>query len=307
LVAAIGDWLRVAAISDRLGVNDGLRSVSHRAVRRRLNHSGFGAVVQSLGFDTIGATWVTASSEAAKSTDTTNGTGFEQTSETKARLELTSEATSFELILERITAKRGSFEATFFCCFGLFITFCCFIVEFISGFSINLDSTFNFEFAFCFDFASNFEFGTNFSLTNCLEISVNLLLTLNLSLRSSFEVYLNFSFLCELKLLRTNLKLTTDLKLILAISTVYRSNIIAGSAVAVSVIVVGISGTFKDISRVVDEVKLVEGGIAVVCAVLVDTSLIVLVIGHIRVIHGVFVDVQCSIVVIGLFVGLVIS
>jgi hypothetical protein len=63
----------------------------------------------------------------------------------------------------------------------------------------------------------------------------------------------------------------------------------------------------KDISRVVDEVKLVEGGIAVVCVVLVDISLFGLVVGLIRVIHGVFVDVRCCVVVIGLFVGLVKS
>ena len=186
LVAAIGDWLRVAAISDRLGVNDGLTSVCHGLVRRRLNHSRFGSGVQSLGFDTVGAARVTASGEAAKSTDTTNGTGFEQASETKARSELTSEATGFELILERITAKRWSFEAVVFYFFlllnfGLCITICCFIVEFISGFTVNLDSTLSFDFrAFSLEFASNFTFGTNFNLTNCLEIGVNLLLALNL-------------------------------------------------------------------------------------------------------------------------------
>jgi hypothetical protein len=226
LVAAIGDWLRVAAISDRLGVNDGLTSVCHGLVRRRLNHSRFGTVVQSLGFDTVGAARVTASGEAAKSTDTTNGTGFEQTSETEARSELTSEATGFELILKRITAKRRSFEAVFIN-FGIFITFCCFVVEFIAGFTINLDSTFSFDFTVNLEFASNFTFGTNFNLTNSLEIGVNLLLATNLSLWSSFEVYVNFSFLWDLKLLSTNLKLTLYLKLILSISGVYRSSTIA--------------------------------------------------------------------------------
>ena len=307
LVAAIGDWLRVAAISDRLGVNDGLRSVLHgRPVRRRLNHSRFGAVVQSLGFDTVGAARVTASGEAAKSTDTTNGTGFEQTSETKARSELTSEATGFELILKRITAKRRSFEAIFiFFNFGLCVTFCCFIVEIISCFTVNLDSTLRFYFAFSLDFASNFEFGTNFSLTNCLEIGVNLLLAANLRLRSSFEVYMNFSFLWDLKLLSANLKLTLYLKLILSISgVVYRCNRIAGRVIAVAV---AISGSGVNISRVVDEVKLVEGSITVVCVVLVDISLFGLVKGQIRVIHAVFVDVSCRVIVIGLFVGLVIS
>ena len=314
LVAAIGDWLRVAAISDRLGVNDGLRSVLHgRPVRRRLNHSRFGAVVQSLGFDTVGAARVTASGEAAKSTDTTNGTGFEQTSETKARSELTSEATGFELILKRITAKRRSFEAifVFFINFGLCITFCCFIVEIISGFTVNLDSTLRFDFAFSLDFASNFEFGTNFSLTNCLEIGVNLLLAANLRLRSSLEVYMNFSFLWDLKLLSANLKLTLYFKLILSISgVVYRCNRITGRAEAVAVAIRGtiaIIGSGVNISRVVDEVKLVEGGITVVCVVLVDISLFGLVKGQIRVIHAVFVDVSCRVIVIGLFVGLVIS
>ena len=56
---------------------------------------------------------------------------------------------------------------------------------------------------------------------------------------------------------------------------------------------IGISGMFKDISRVVDEVKLVEGGIGVVCVVLVDISEFMLVGGRIRIIHGVFVDVRC--------------
>ena len=60
-----------------------------------------------------------------------------------------------------------------------------------------------------------------------------------------------------------------------------------------------------DISRVVDEVKLVEGGIAVVCGVLVDISGLMLVSGHIRVIHSVFVDVICGVTVIALFVRFV--
>ena len=64
---------------------------------------------------------------------------------------------------------------------------------------------------------------------------------------------------------------------------------------------------FKDISRVVDEVKLVEGGIAVVCVVLVDISFFDLVSGHIRVIHSVFVDVISGVTVIALFVRFVIS
>ena len=107
LVAAIGDWLRVAAISDRLGVNDVLRSVCHglRLVWCGLDGSGPGSGVQSLGFYAVGATRVSASSEAAKSSDTTDSTRFEQTGETKARSELTSESTRFELILKRITAK----------------------------------------------------------------------------------------------------------------------------------------------------------------------------------------------------------
>ena len=64
---------------------------------------------------------------------------------------------------------------------------------------------------------------------------------------------------------------------------------------------------FKDISRVVDEVKLVEGGIAVVCVVLVDISCFDLVSGQIRVIHSVFVDVISGVTVIALFVRFVIS
>ena len=70
---------------------------------------------------------------------------------------------------------------------------------------------------------------------------------------------------------------------------------------------VGISGMFKDISRVVDEVKLVEGGIAVVCVVLVDTSGFMLVSGHIRVINSVFVNVISGVTVIALFVRFVKS
>jgi len=103
----VSDWLRVAAISDRLGVNDVLRSVCHglRLVWCGLDGSGPGSGVQSLGFYAVGATRVSASSEAAKSSDTTNSTRFEQTGETKARSELTSESTCFELILKRITAK----------------------------------------------------------------------------------------------------------------------------------------------------------------------------------------------------------
>lgn len=67
------------------------------------------------------------------------------------------------------------------------------------------------------------------------------------------------------------------------------------------------SRMFKDISRVVDEVKLVEGGIAVVCVVLVDISCFDLVSGQIRVIHSVFVDVISGVTVIALFVRFVIS
>ena len=63
---------------------------------------------------------------------------------------------------------------------------------------------------------------------------------------------------------------------------------------------------FKDISGVVDEVKLVEGGIAVVCDVLVDISGFFLVIGHIGVIDSVFVDVMSGVTVIALFVRFVI-
>ena len=75
---------------------------------------------------------------------------------------------------------------SFFC---IFIRFFCFIIEFISGFTIDLDSTLNFDLrAFGLDFASNFTFGTNFNFTNCLEIGVNLLLAANLRFRSSFEV-----------------------------------------------------------------------------------------------------------------------
>ena len=57
----------------------------------------------------------------------------------------------------------------------------------------------------------------------------------------------------------------------------------------------------------VDEVKLVEGGIAVVCVVLVDISCFDLVSGQIRVIHSVFVDVISGVTVIALFVRFVIS
>lgn len=101
-VAAIGDWLRVAAISNRLGVDDRLRSVCHglRCIWCWLDGSRLGSGVQSLGFYAVGATRITASSEAAKSSDTTNGTRFEQTGETKARSELTSESTRFELVLK---------------------------------------------------------------------------------------------------------------------------------------------------------------------------------------------------------------
>ena len=312
LVAAIGDWLRVAAISDRLGVNDGLRSVCHgpRLVWCGLDGPRLGAGVQSLGFYAVGATRVSASSEAAKSSDTANSTRFEQTGETKARSELTSEATCFELILKRITAKRRSFEAILrssllsFCC--IFIRFFCFIIEFISGFTINLDSTLSFDLrAFGLDFAFNFSFGTNFNFTNCLKIGVNLLLAANLRLRSSLEVDYNLSLLWDLNLLRTNFKFTLYLEFILVKAGRERSKVIAGSAFIAFRGTIAISGEFKDISRVVDEVKLVEGVILVECVVLVDISCFDLVSGHIRVIFSVFVDVISGVTVIALFVRFV--
>ena len=55
----------------------------------------------------------------------------------------------------------------------------------------------------------------------------------------------------------------------------------------------------------VDEVKLVECGIAVVSIVLVDISGLFFVGGHIRVIHSVFVDVLSSVAVIAIFVRFV--
>ena len=65
------------------------------------------------------------------------------------------------------------------------------------------------------------------------------------------------------------------------------------------------TGIFEDISRVVDEVKLVECGIAVVSIVLVDISGLFFVGGHIRVIYSVFVDVLSSVAVIAIFVRFV--
>lgn len=55
----------------------------------------------------------------------------------------------------------------------------------------------------------------------------------------------------------------------------------------------------------VDEVKLVECGIAVVSIVLVDISGLFFVGGHIRVIYSVFVDVLSSVAVIAIFVRFV--
>ena len=157
------------------------------------------------------------------------------------------------------------------------------------------------------DFASNFNFGTNFSFTNCLEIGVNLLLAANLRLRSSFEVDGNLSLLWDLNLLSSNFKLTLNLEFILVIARRERSNRIAGSLGAIAIrCTIGIVGMFKDISGVVDEVKLVEGGIAVVCVVLVDISGFFLVSGHIGVIDSVFVDVISGVTVIALFVRFVI-